>query len=208
MKKLRRVLALVGAILLIGMYLATMLLAIFGNADSKGWLMASIVMTVLIPVLLYAIQLVARVFSGKNQKEAFRRPRLSRRLPKIKIIKRASGNKPRWQLDDKSMTNLHASLEGDSSSPSAAVCRGLPFLCDAIGIDAVPGGLADKSAACNFQEGGISLSGVDNQILRPGLLHGCLKIFDCDTLCFSPADIKDQLPPPVRCRFARILDPR
>ena len=73
MKKLRRVLALVGAILLIGMYLATMLLAIFGNADSKGWLMASIVMTVLIPVLLYAIQLVARVFSGKNQKEAFRK---------------------------------------------------------------------------------------------------------------------------------------
>ena len=71
MKKLRRVLALIGAILLIGMYLATMLLAIFGNADSKGWLMASIVMTVLIPVLLYAIQLVARVFSGKNQKEAF-----------------------------------------------------------------------------------------------------------------------------------------
>ena len=44
MKKLRRVLALIGAILLIGMYLATMLLAIFGNADSKGWLMASIVM--------------------------------------------------------------------------------------------------------------------------------------------------------------------
>ena len=46
MKKLRRVLALIGAILLIGMYLATM---------------------------LYAIQLVARVFSGKNQKEAFRK---------------------------------------------------------------------------------------------------------------------------------------
>ena len=73
MKKLRRVLALIGAILLAGMYLATMLLAMFGNADSKGWLMASIVMTVLIPVLLYAIQLIARVFSGKNQKEAFRK---------------------------------------------------------------------------------------------------------------------------------------
>ena len=46
MKKVRRILALIGAILLVGMYLATMLLAIFGNADSKGWLMASIVMTV------------------------------------------------------------------------------------------------------------------------------------------------------------------
>ena len=73
MKKVRRILALIGAILLVGMYLATMLLAIFGNADSKGWLMASIVMTVLIPVLLYAMQLIARVFSGKNQKEAFRK---------------------------------------------------------------------------------------------------------------------------------------
>ena len=58
MKKLRRVLALVGAILLIGMYL--------------------------IPVLLYAIQLVARVFSGKNQKEAFRKAEAEQKVSENK----------------------------------------------------------------------------------------------------------------------------
>ncbi len=100
MKKLRRVLALIGAILLAGMYLATMLLAMFGNADSKGWLMASIVMTVLIPVLLYAIQLIAKVFSGKNQKEAFRKAEAEQKASEKKKIKRVRGNKTRSLRDD------------------------------------------------------------------------------------------------------------
>ncbi len=100
MKKLRRVLALIGAILLAGMYLATMLLAMFGNADSKGWLMASIVMTVLIPVLLYAMQLIARVFSGKNQKEAFRKAEAEQKASEKKKIKRVRGNKTRSLRDD------------------------------------------------------------------------------------------------------------
>lgn len=100
MKKLRRVLALIGAILLVGMYLATMLLAMFGNADSKGWLMASIVMTVLIPVLLYAIQLIAKVFSGKNQKEAFRKAEAEQKASEKKKIKRVRGNKTRSLRDD------------------------------------------------------------------------------------------------------------
>lgn len=72
MKKPKRILAFAGAVLLIFMYAATMLLAIFGNENTQGWLMASIVLTVIVPVLLYAIRLVARVFSGKNQEDAFR----------------------------------------------------------------------------------------------------------------------------------------
>lgn len=73
MKKAKRILALTGAVLLVFMYAATMLLAIFGSENTKGWLMASIVMTVIIPVLIYAMILVARVFSGKNQDEAYRK---------------------------------------------------------------------------------------------------------------------------------------
>ena len=68
--KLKRILALTGAILLLLMYAATMLFAIFDRSKSKGWLMASIALTVLVPVLLYAILLAARVLSGKNQKDA------------------------------------------------------------------------------------------------------------------------------------------
>ncbi len=73
MKKLKRILALLGAILLIVMYAATMLLAIFGNENTQGWLMASIVLTVIVPVLLYAVRLAARIFSGRSQEDAYRK---------------------------------------------------------------------------------------------------------------------------------------
>lgn len=71
MNKVKRILALIGAILLVCMYAATLLLAVFGNENTQGWLMASLVMTVIIPVLLYAMRLFARIFSGKSSKEAF-----------------------------------------------------------------------------------------------------------------------------------------
>lgn len=73
MQKLKRIFALAGAICLIALYAVTLLLAVFGNEGTKDWLMASSVMTVLIPVLLYAMSLIARVFSGKNQEDAYRK---------------------------------------------------------------------------------------------------------------------------------------
>lgn len=71
MKKAKRILALAGVFLLIGMYAATLFLALFGSESTQGWLMASIVMTVIVPVLLYAMRLIARLFSGRHEEEAF-----------------------------------------------------------------------------------------------------------------------------------------
>lgn len=60
LKKLKRILALTGAILLAGMYLITLVLVFTDSTASKDWLKASLVCTVVIPCFLYAYILVYR----------------------------------------------------------------------------------------------------------------------------------------------------
>ena len=59
-KKLKRILALAGVIILVGLYLITFILAFVDPTDSKNWLKASIVCTIMIPVFFYAYLLVYR----------------------------------------------------------------------------------------------------------------------------------------------------
>ena len=69
MKKARRILAIIGLILIAVLYIVTIVLAFSKNPDSKGWLMAAIFCTIAVPVLIYGMQLVAKVLrklSGKN----------------------------------------------------------------------------------------------------------------------------------------------
>lgn len=68
--KLKRICALAGAILLAGMYIATLVLALIGNAATQNMLMASIVCTVLVPVVLYAMILTTRVFGNSGSDSA------------------------------------------------------------------------------------------------------------------------------------------
>lgn len=58
MKKYKRSLALLGAVLLILLYVSTFLFALFDHSASLGLLKASIACTILLPVLLYAYTLV------------------------------------------------------------------------------------------------------------------------------------------------------
>lgn len=67
MKKAKRILALVGAILLIIMYLITLILAIFASPATKGMLMAAIGCTIVLPCLLYGMMLIAKVLDNRNQ---------------------------------------------------------------------------------------------------------------------------------------------
>lgn len=60
MKKLKRILAMAGAILLFLMYLSTLVFALIDHSAAPGLLRASIGCTILIPVLLYAFILVSR----------------------------------------------------------------------------------------------------------------------------------------------------
>ena len=58
MKNLKRLLAVIGIVLLAGMYILTFVLALTDHSKSGGMLMASLYATVIIPVLLYAFLLV------------------------------------------------------------------------------------------------------------------------------------------------------
>lgn len=58
MKKFKRIFALLGAILLILLYVSTLVFAFIDHSASMGLLKASIACTILLPVLLYAYALV------------------------------------------------------------------------------------------------------------------------------------------------------
>ena len=58
--KLKRILALMGVVLLVGMYLLTLIFAFIDPTEGKIWLKASIVCTIFIPVFIYACIMLAR----------------------------------------------------------------------------------------------------------------------------------------------------
>jgi hypothetical protein len=59
--KWKRALAVAGLVVICSLYLIALVSAFSHSAQSKQWLMASIYSTVVIPVFIYAAQLVARV---------------------------------------------------------------------------------------------------------------------------------------------------
>ena len=65
-KKIIRVFALIGAILLAGMYLVVLYLGLTANPSTQNVLMAAIGCTIVIPVLLYAMMLIARVLDNRQ----------------------------------------------------------------------------------------------------------------------------------------------
>ncbi len=58
--KIKRVVALLGVVILVGLYLITLILAFVDPTTSKDWLKASIICTIIIPVFFYAYLLVYR----------------------------------------------------------------------------------------------------------------------------------------------------
>ena len=61
MRKSTRMLALIGAILLAGLYISTLIFALINSAYTLNLLKASIAATIILPVLLYAYILVYRL---------------------------------------------------------------------------------------------------------------------------------------------------
>ena len=51
--KPRRIMALIGIILLVGLYITTLLLAIFENEQTHTWFMACIGATIIVPIMLW-----------------------------------------------------------------------------------------------------------------------------------------------------------
>ena len=64
MKRLKQITALIGVILLIGLYASTLVLAVIGNETSLQLLRAAIVCTVIVPVLLWAYSFIYRLLKN------------------------------------------------------------------------------------------------------------------------------------------------
>ncbi len=63
MDKLKRIMAMAGVILVAGIWIGTFLIGVLGGP--KDLLTAFLVLSVIVPVLIYAILLVAKIISGK-----------------------------------------------------------------------------------------------------------------------------------------------
>ncbi|GEM_PF-3210560 len=59
-EKIRRITALVGVIVLVALYAATIVIALSGNANWSKWLMVSIALTVIVPVIIYVLSIFLR----------------------------------------------------------------------------------------------------------------------------------------------------
>lgn len=69
MKKTKRILALIGVIFLIGLYVCTLLCALFAKENLMSLLMASLYATFVIPVLLWIYTLVYKLTKKASDDE-------------------------------------------------------------------------------------------------------------------------------------------
>ena len=69
MKKTRQILAILGIIILVGMYIATIVCALSANENFMSMLMASMYASVVIPVLIWAITFLYKLFHKDDTDE-------------------------------------------------------------------------------------------------------------------------------------------
>lgn len=70
MKKAKRILSLMGAILLAALYLSTLVFALMKNELAADLLKVSIICTIIIPVLLYGYILIYRVLNHSHDQSS------------------------------------------------------------------------------------------------------------------------------------------
>lgn len=69
MKKVKQILAIIGIILLVGLYLSTLFCALSSSDNFMNLLMASIYATVIIPILIWAYTLIYRLIKKKDDSD-------------------------------------------------------------------------------------------------------------------------------------------
>ena len=73
MKRTKQILAIIGIIILAGLYITTLVLAIVNNELTQRFFIASIVCTVVVPVLIYVYQWLYRLIKKDASQEEDRR---------------------------------------------------------------------------------------------------------------------------------------
>ena len=64
--KLKRILALAGVIILVGMYLSALILAVMGSSRSMNLFVLSLACTIAIPVMIHLFMMLNNARHGKN----------------------------------------------------------------------------------------------------------------------------------------------
>ena len=59
-KRMKQIVAWIGIIFLVSLYLITFILGVFGSPRTQGLFMGCLVCTVVVPVLIYAMMLIAK----------------------------------------------------------------------------------------------------------------------------------------------------
>ena len=67
--KAKRILAIIGLILIGVMYGMTLIFAIMGSPESKNWLMGAIFCTIAVPVVIYVVQLAVKLKKKPEDEE-------------------------------------------------------------------------------------------------------------------------------------------
>ena len=67
---MKKVMAIIGVVVLVGMYLITLFCAIFYKEGLDEWFTASAYCTVVIPVFIYAFMMLCKVFVKKDDDDS------------------------------------------------------------------------------------------------------------------------------------------
>ena len=93
---MKRILALIGACLLVFLYIMTFVTALMSTPESKDWLSASIGATVIVPVVIYAYMMFARV-SSRHEEQSRRHEEIFFQQMKDQV-RRQQEEGARWVL--------------------------------------------------------------------------------------------------------------
>ena len=94
MDKLKRVFAMIGVVLLVFMYLMTIITAITASDGAHNWFIGSIMLTVFVPVILYAINMLINI---QKRNEANNRMREEMYMRQIKDALKAKAEQEKAQ---------------------------------------------------------------------------------------------------------------
>lgn len=67
MKKSKRIFAIIGVVILAGLYVSTLILALIGSEQTTSLLKAAIACTILLPILLYGYILLYRLLKKNDE---------------------------------------------------------------------------------------------------------------------------------------------
>ena len=86
MKKVKRIAALLGVIILVGFYVVTLISAVLATPATKDLFKASLLATLIIPIMIYVYMLIYRLIAGHEEERREERDKGFDEIPKDKKL--------------------------------------------------------------------------------------------------------------------------